>query len=112
LAAQRSGRRLSAIAIIVEFVFLRRFFKAPRLILTVATIGVTELLAALAFFLTIWFGSPSVSTYPPFFDVHFSIGKLETFDDRRPLAASMLGVMVGLVGLVGLAGLGWRRRVR
>jgi branched-chain amino acid transport system permease protein len=68
------------LGIIVEFVFLRRFFKAPRLILTVATIGVTELLAALAFLLPLWFGSPDVATYPPFIDTHFNIGKLVTFD--------------------------------
>ena len=35
------------LGVLVEFLFLRRFFNAPRLILTVATIGVTDLLVAL-----------------------------------------------------------------
>src|SRR5947207_4067595 len=41
---------LGAIALgaFIEFVFIRRFFKAPRLILTVVTIGVSQILAGLA----------------------------------------------------------------
>ena len=35
-----------ALGAIVEFVIIRRFFKAPRLILTVVTIGVSQILAA------------------------------------------------------------------
>ncbi len=85
------------LGIIVEFVFLRRFFKAPRLILTVATIGITELLAALAFFLTVWFASPNITTYPPFFDLHFHIGKLVTFDGNDVLV--LISVPILLIAL-------------
>jgi branched-chain amino acid transport system permease protein len=84
------------LGIIIEFVFLRRFFTAPRLILTVATIGITELLAALAFFLPYWFGSPDVETYPPFLDVSFTQG-LVTFTGSDVLV--LIAVPIILAGL-------------
>src|SRR5262249_43721716 len=64
------------LGIVVEFLFLRRFFEAPRLIMTVATIGVTQLLVALGLFLPIWMGSPDANrgTYQ-FFDITFHIGE-------------------------------------
>ncbi len=61
------------LGILVEFLFLRIFFKAPRLILTVVTIGVTDLLIALGLFLPRWLGQPSDSTYPPFFHATFTV---------------------------------------
>ncbi len=73
------------LGVVVEFVFLRRFFKAPRLILTVATIGVTELLAALAFFLPVWLGSPDIVSYEPFFNLNFHVGKLTPFNGNDVL---------------------------
>ncbi len=82
------------LGIIVEFVFLRRFFKAPRLILTVATIGVTELLAALAFLLPLWFGSPDATTYPPFIDVTFHVGKLTTFNGSDVLVLVLVPLIL------------------
>lgn len=41
----------------VDFVIIRRFSQAPRLILTVATIGVAQIFAFIAIYLPIWFGS-------------------------------------------------------
>ena len=38
-----------ALGALVELIFIRRFFKAPRLILTVVTIGVSTILAGLTF---------------------------------------------------------------
>ena len=63
------------LGVVVEFVFLRRFFRAPRLILTVATIGVTQVVVALGLLLPRWLGTTSVSTYPPFINVSFTVGK-------------------------------------
>ena len=40
---------------LVETLLVRRFFKAPRLILTVATIGIAQLLTGLALFIPRWF---------------------------------------------------------
>ena len=42
---------------IVDFVIIRRFSQAPRLILTVATIGVAQIFAFIGIYLPIWFGS-------------------------------------------------------
>ena len=62
------------LGILVEFLFLRRFFRAPRLILTVATIGVTEVVVALGLLLPQWLGNSTVVTYPAFINLHFTIG--------------------------------------
>ena len=51
---------------LVEMIFVRRFFKAPRLILTVATIGVAQILVAVSLFMPGWFGDLS-SDRPPAF---------------------------------------------
>lgn len=61
------------LGIVVEFLFLRIFFNAPRLILTVVTIGVTDLLIALGIFLPAWLGVPGNNQYPPFFQASFSV---------------------------------------
>jgi branched-chain amino acid transport system permease protein len=42
---------------IVDFVVIRRFSQAPRLILTVATIGIAQIFAFVGIYLPIWFGS-------------------------------------------------------
>jgi branched-chain amino acid transport system permease protein len=42
------------IGALVELLIIRRFFKAPRLILTVATIGVAQLLGVLTFYMPNW----------------------------------------------------------
>ena len=62
------------LGILVEFLFLRRFFRAPRLILTVATIGVTQVVVALGLLLPLWLGGSNVVQYPPFIDLHFTVG--------------------------------------
>jgi len=62
------------LGILVEFLFLRRFFRAPRLILTVATIGVTEVVVALGLLLPQWLGNSNVVQYPPFINLSFGVG--------------------------------------
>ena len=76
LSRDRRPASLASIVlgVLVEFLFLRRFFKAPRLILTVATIGVTEILVALGLLLPQWLGGSEVVQYPPFIDLHFTVG--------------------------------------
>jgi branched-chain amino acid transport system permease protein len=73
------------LGIIVEFLVIRPFFDAPRLVLTVVTIVLVELLSALAILLPQWFGPPDKTTYPPFINVHFHVGKLVTFDGNDVL---------------------------
>ena len=44
---------------VVERTFINRFSRSPRLVLTVATIGIAQLLTALALFMPSWFGFKS-----------------------------------------------------
>jgi branched-chain amino acid transport system permease protein len=69
------------LGVLVEFLFIRRFFNAPRLIATVATIGVTELLVALGIFLPLWLDRDrTIDRFKPLFNAHFTTGRLITFD--------------------------------
>jgi branched-chain amino acid transport system permease protein len=93
---------LAAIALggLVEKLFILRFSRAPRLILTVATIGIAQLLAGLALFMPRWFGfrtSGPPSLDPPF-DVTVRIGGV-VFDDND--------LMVFLAVPLLLGGLAW-----
>lgn len=60
---------------LVELAIIRRFFTAPRLVLTVATIGLAQILTALAVFLPRWFGTTLLAPriQDPF-DMEFTIG--------------------------------------
>jgi branched-chain amino acid transport system permease protein len=61
---------------LVELIFVRRFFASPRLILTVATIGITQILVALSLFMPGWFGSLSAITYSPPVNVNFTFAQV------------------------------------
>ncbi len=56
------------LGVLVETLIIRRFFRAPRLILTVATIGLAQVLVAAGLFLPSWFGTDTLtrSIEPPF----------------------------------------------
>ncbi len=60
------------LGLLVETLLVRRFFRSPRLVLTVATIGIAQLLAAAALFLPQAFELTGESIPAPF-DVHFTI---------------------------------------
>jgi branched-chain amino acid transport system permease protein len=89
------------LGVLVEFLFLRRFFTAPRLILTVATIGVTQVLVFLGLQLPEWLGHPDTDRYPPIINAHFTVGSglSATSFDGNDL---MIMIVVPLV-LLGLA---------
>ena len=64
-----------ALGAVVEFSLVRRFAKASRLVLTVATIGITQLLAVLALLVPrIWGESATSQRIPPPFDWKLTIG--------------------------------------
>ncbi len=95
------------LGIIVERLVIRRFAKAPRLILTVATIGLAQVLAALgvalpqAFDLTV-----PPQSYPSPIDVSFTIDPI-TFSGNDLMAVIVIPiVLVGLVGLLRYTDLG------
>lgn len=85
---------------VVQKLFILRFSRSPRLILTVATIGVAQLLAGVALFMPRWFGFQAMGAprLDPPFDVSTRIGGV-VFDDND----LMVFVLVPLL----LGGLGW-----
>lgn len=68
---------------LVERLVINRFSRAPRLVLTVATIGVAQVLTALALFMPKWFGftATSLPALDPPFDAAFSVGNVN-FDEN------------------------------
>ena len=74
---------------IVDLVIIRAFRKAPRLILTVATIGVAQILNGLSIQMPLWFsggiGAVVQQGQTPFhtpFNAHFNIGVVRFFGDH------------------------------
>ena len=65
----------AVLGVAVEFLIIRRFFEAPRLVVTVATIGTAQLLGVGALFLPGWWGArvQSQRIDAPF-DIDFEIG--------------------------------------
>ncbi len=85
---------------LVEKLFILRFSRSPRLILTVATIGVAQLLTAVALFMPRWFGlqGAGAPVLDPPFDVSTRIGGV-VFDDNDFMVFLLVPLM--------LLGLGW-----
>ena len=66
-----------ALGAVVELVVIRRFFRSPRLILTVATIGLAQVLAGLGLLLPGWFGvGLPPQSFPAPIDVSFTVDPL------------------------------------
>ncbi len=85
---------------LVELAVIRRFFAAPRLVLTVATIGLAQLLTGLAIFLPRWFGVEGSFIAPRIddpFDVRVEIGGT-IFRGNSVLA--LVVTPIAVVGLV------------
>jgi branched-chain amino acid transport system permease protein len=88
-----------ALGALVEFVFIRRFFKAPRLILTVVTIGVSQILAGVATALPRAFGlTTPPQNFPSPFTFTFNVGNV-VFNGNEVVA--MLVIPIVIVALVG-----------
>lgn len=82
---------------VLEFVVIRRFFNAPRLILTVATLGLAQLLAAIEIVMPSWFDlSIPPQDYPSPFDFSFEISPI-IFSGNDIIA--MVVIPVTIVGL-------------
>jgi branched-chain amino acid transport system permease protein len=90
------------LGVLVEFLLVRRFFASPRLILTVATVGIAQLLAGFSVFIPRWLGvsSGDATNFKEPFGLSFSIGN-QLFDGHDvmvlitvPLALVSLGVFL------------------
>ena len=84
---------------LVDLTVVRTLFRAPRLILTVATIGLAQVLGAAELFLPHLFGHvQSLTTFTTPFKSHFRVGPM-VFDGNEVVA--MVAVPLVLVGLAG-----------
>lgn len=84
-----------ALGALIEFVVIRRFFKAPRLILTVATLGLAQLLAAVEIVMPSWFDlTIPPQDYPSPFDFSFTIDPI-TFTGNDLIAVVTIPVVIG-----------------
>jgi branched-chain amino acid transport system permease protein len=83
-----------ALGALVELLFIRRFFKAPRLILTVVTIGVSQILAGITTALPrlIGYDNPGQQFASPF-DFHFNIGTV-VFQGNEVVAMAVVPVVI------------------
>jgi branched-chain amino acid transport system permease protein len=84
----------------VELLIVRRFARAPRLILSVATIGVSIVFGAIEFFLPKWMGgSFAIDRAPPktpFSSFHFTIKPVIFTGNALVIVLGTLVVVVGL----------------
>ena len=86
-----------ALGAVVDFLLIRRFFKAPRLVLTVVTIGLSQLLGILGLVLPAAFDiTTPPQSFPSPFDFTFRIGRT-VFSGNDVIA--MIAVVVLVVGL-------------
>ncbi|MDG2026054.1 MAG: ATP-binding cassette domain-containing protein [Acidimicrobiales bacterium] len=95
---------------LVEFVVIRRFENAPRLILTVATIGLAQFLIGVAFFIpTLFRDSGAALSFPRFeppFDVSFEIDPI-VFSGNDVMAIVIVPIaIVGLLAFLNRTDLG------
>ena len=82
----------------VDLAFIRRFFAAPRLIVTVATIGVGQLLAFASIMLPgAWGLAAAIRTFPPPFEFSVAIGAV-LFD-----ANDLIALLVAPIAMIGVA---------
>jgi branched-chain amino acid transport system permease protein len=83
---------------VVELVIIRRFFKSPRLILTVATIGLSQLLGAGALFIPLIWGQQPTSTI-----VHIPLTFTFTVSPLVFSADDVVALIVAPLALLGVA---------
>jgi len=84
--------------VVVEFLFVRRFFSAPRLILTVATLGIQQVLLSVVFLLITGLASNTSHPLPSPFHGSFEIG-LTVFRGDDIAILIVAPVVLGAIGL-------------
>jgi branched-chain amino acid transport system permease protein len=90
-----------AVSLIVEYAFIRRFAKAPRMILTVATIGIFEILSLVEFLPDLLNSGDStkshaVGAFRSPFNAHFNLGPVAFTADHVVAIVLVPVVLVGL----------------
>ena len=89
-----------ALGAVVETIFIRRFSQAPRLILTVVTIGVGFLLLVLEFFTKLWIAGEDKllsNDFPtPFNNVRFRVGQVFLTGDHLMAVGVVAAIVLAL----------------
>ena len=87
------------LGILVEFLFVRRFFKSPRLILTVATVGIAQILVGFSIFIPGWlgFGDRGVTSLEEPFGWSFKVD-ITTFDSHDVMALITVPIVLVILG--------------
>src|SRR5262245_18279460 len=104
IAAGASHLGAIVVGAVVEMAIIRRVCRAPRLLLTVATLGLAQLLAAAGILLPRLFGSPRLLSphIDPPFDLHFTVGSGRSgviFDGNAVIALIVTPVVIALLAL-------------
>jgi len=84
------------LGVLVEFLFLRRFFRAPRLIATVATIGIAQILLGVSLFLPSWIGTTDDFKMPDELSMSFHVG-VTAFSGNEILVLIVVPVVLALL---------------
>ncbi|CAN5684251.1 hypothetical protein BH10ACT3_BH10ACT3_15530 [soil metagenome] len=88
------------VGLLADLLVIRRFFRAPRLQLTVATLGLAQILAFGALLLPkLWDAGPAIRTMPAPFDYSFSVGGV-AFDANDLIALLVAPVLMILVAVL------------
>lgn len=90
-----------AVSLIVEYAFIRRFAKAPRMILTVATIGIFEILSLVEFLPDLLNSGDTTKTHAAGafrspFTAHFNLGPVAFTADHIVALVLVPVILVGL----------------
>ncbi len=80
-----------------EFFIIRRFFRSPRLVLTVATLGLAQVLGFLGLYIPSWWDEKAQGRIDSPWDLRFELGGF-TFDDNDVIAAIVVPLLLLFVG--------------
>ena len=87
---------------VVDLLVMRRFARAPRLIATVATIGLARGLAAIGFFIPVWMGAKAGQI--PHVPTPWDQWRITTSDGRPILTGNQMAAFVTVVLVAGALG--------
>ena len=89
----------AVVGLLADVLVVRRFYRAPRLQLTVATLGLSQILGFCALLLPrAWGEGPAIRTLPPPFELSFSVGQVN-FDANDLIALVVAPLMIGGLAL-------------
>ena len=88
------------VGLLADVLVIRRFFRAPRLQLTVATLGLAQILGFCALLLPrAWGEGPAIRTLPPPFEFAFTVGQVN-FDANDLIALVAAPTLIAALALL------------